>query len=106
MAGDQRADTLATARPVIENNGRLDPHKLDVAAKPKRRRRLRNLPEPSAELRAWEGVAEKRMIARPHPPGILLEPAGQDKDTGPRRIAIWLCGPSSLPTHLAPGRAP
>ncbi len=61
-------------------SGRLDPAKLDVAAKPRRKRRKRNRPEPAAELREWEKAAEQRAYARPHPPGIMLEPAGFDKE--------------------------
>lgn len=61
-------------------NGRLDPAKLDVTAKPRRKRRKRNRPEPTAELREWEKAAERRAYARPHPPGIILEPAGFDKE--------------------------
>jgi hypothetical protein len=61
-------------------SGRLDPAKLDVAAKPRRKRRKRNRPEPSAELREWEMAAKRRAYARPHPPGIMLEPAGRDKE--------------------------
>ena len=76
----------------ILQNGRLDPAKLDVLAKPKRRRRARNRPEPSAELRAWEKAADARGTARPYPPGIILEPAGYDKEhwTSPHSdLDLW-----------------
>jgi hypothetical protein len=59
---------------------KLDPAKSDAAAKPKRKRKARNRPEPSAELRAKESDMEKRVLARPHPPGIMLEPAGYDEE--------------------------
>ncbi len=64
----------------IPQDGRFDPAKLDVAAKPRRKRRKRNRPEPAAELREWELAAEKRAFARPYPPGIMLEPASRDKE--------------------------
>lgn len=72
--------------------GRLDPAKLDVAAKPKRKRRKRNRPEPAAELREWEKAAEARALARPYPPGIILEPLGRDREewTGPHNDdSLW-----------------
>lgn len=71
---------MARKAPSDMQDGRIDPAKLDVAAKPKRRRRRRNRPEPAAELRAWEKAAEKRALARPFPPGIMLEPAGFDEE--------------------------
>lgn len=61
-------------------DGSLDPGKLDVATKPRRKRRKRNRPEPAAELRQWETAAEKRAYARPYPPGVMLEPAGLDNE--------------------------
>ena len=64
----------------IPQDGRLDPAKLDVLAKPKRRRRARNLPEPDRELRDGMAKAEARAFARPYPPGIILEPAGLDRE--------------------------
>ena len=68
-------------KPVSDiQNGRIDPAKLDAAAKPRRKRRLRGRPEPAAELRDWEKGAEQRALARPYPPGIMLEPAGIDKE--------------------------
>lgn len=73
-------------------SGRLDPAKLDVAAKPRRKRRKRNRPEPSAELREWEKAAERRAYARPHPPGIMLEPTGLGDEhwTSPHNDAeLW-----------------
>ena len=61
-------------------SGRIDPGKLDVAAKQPRKRRNRSRPEPVGELRAWEGAAEKRALSRPYPPGIMLEPAGKHRE--------------------------
>lgn len=61
-------------------DGRIDPAKLDAAAKPCRKRRKRNRPEPAAELRDWETEADKRAHARSYPPGIMLEPAGFDHE--------------------------
>lgn len=58
--------------------GDLDPAALDVAKRP--RRHMRNRPEPSPELRAWEGAAESRLLSRPVPPGVMLEPAGFDDE--------------------------
>lgn len=64
----------------IPQDGTVDPATLDVAAKPKRKRRARNRPQPSAELQDWAGGAEVRASARPHPPGIILEAAGFDNE--------------------------
>lgn len=63
-------------------DGRIDPARLDVADKPerKRKRKARNRPEPSAELRSAEPAMEKRALARPHPPGVICEPAGFDEE--------------------------
>lgn len=63
----------------IDKSGDLDPEGLDVAKRP-RRRRARNRPDPSPELRAWEVEAEKRAYARPYPPGVMLEAAGLDDE--------------------------
>ena len=64
----------------IPQDGRVDPTTLDVSAKPKRRRRARNRPKPSAELESWAKGADARVQTRPLPPGIILEPAGFDKE--------------------------
>lgn len=76
----------------MTKTGRIDPAKLDVAARPKRRKRNRKRPDPTPELRKWEKVAEKRMFTRPHPPGIILEPAGFDEEhwTAPHSdTSLW-----------------
>ena len=78
--------------PTIANDGKLDPHKLDVAAKPKRKRRARNRPAPDPELQAWGKKAEARLYTRPIPPGIILEPAGVRGEhwTSPHSdVALW-----------------
>jgi hypothetical protein len=64
----------------IPQDGRVNPAALDVTAKPKRKRRARNRPKPSLELSQWAAGAEVRAHSRPHPPGIILEPAGFDKE--------------------------
>lgn len=61
-------------------NGRIDPANLDATAKPPRKRRKRDRPEPAAELADWGKGARKRANARPYPPGIMLEPAGFDEE--------------------------
>ena len=71
---------MARKRDSDMQDGRIDPAKLDVAEKPRRRCRKRNRPEPAAELRDWEKAAEQRAYARPYPPGIMLEPVGRDKE--------------------------
>ena len=78
----------------IPNDGQLDPAGIDVAAhKPrKRKRKARNRPAPSPELVEWAEGAEKRLFARPYPPGIMLEPAGFDKEhwTSPHSdVDLW-----------------
>lgn len=78
-------------RPIAQAE-RIDPERLDVAARPKRRRRKRNRPAPSVELREWEVAAEKRVLARPYPLGVMLEPAGFDQEipTPPRNDdSLW-----------------
>lgn len=67
---------------VLTQPGRIDPATLDVTAKKrrKRQRKLRDRPEPKAELRKWEVAAEKRAIARPYPPGVMFEPQGFDEE--------------------------
>lgn len=64
----------------IANDGRIDPGSVDVAKPKCRKRKLRNRPAPSPELIAWAQEAEERLFARPHPPGIMLEPAGFDEE--------------------------
>lgn len=76
----------------LPQDGLLDPAKLDVAAKPKRRRRVRDRPAPDEELRKWEVGALSRAKARPHPPGIILEPAGFENEhwTSPHSdVELW-----------------
>lgn len=66
-------------------SGRINPATLDVAEKPRGNRRVRNRREPAAELRDQEMAARKRALARPYPPGIMLELAGdgQERWTAP-----------------------
>lgn len=74
------------------NDGRIDPHSLDLAPKKGKGRKARNRPEPPAELRAWSVAAEKRAYARPYPPNIMLEPVGFDEEhwTSPHSdIELW-----------------
>lgn len=66
------------ARP--SSDGRIDPHSLDLGTKRKPRHKARNRPEPPPELRQWEAGAEKRALARPLPPGVILEPKGMDRE--------------------------
>lgn len=74
-------------------DGRIDPAKLDAAAKPKRKRRKRNRPDPAAELRDWETAAQSRAYSRAYPPGVMLEPAGFDREhwTAPHNDdSLWM----------------
>ena len=76
----------------IPNDGRLDPASIDVAARKPRKRKARNRPAPSPELVVWAERAEKRLLARPYPPGIMLEPAGFNKEhwTSPHAdVGLW-----------------
>ena len=66
--------------PKLTSDGRIDPARLDVAVKPRRKRKARNRPQPSEELRQAEAAMEKRSLARPHPPGVILEAAGFDEE--------------------------
>ena len=61
-------------------DGRLNPARLDVTAKPTRKRKERDRPEPNAELKAAAPTLERRALARPHPPGVISEPAGFDEE--------------------------
>ena len=82
----------ADIEPAIAQDGRVDPRKLDVAAKTPRKRRARNRPAPPDELRAGAKQARKRANARQYPPGVMLEPAGNDQEvlTAPHNdLEIW-----------------
>lgn len=75
---------------VFSSDGRVDPASVDVAAKVGRKRR--NRPDPPDELRKWEAPAEKRMMTRPYPPNVILEPAGMDEEywTSPHSdVDLW-----------------
>lgn len=63
----------------IPQDGEIDERRLDVLQR-KRRRRAKNRPAPSEELRQWEGPALKRAKSRNHPPGVMLAPAGFDEE--------------------------
>ena len=76
----------------IPNDGQLDPTSIDVAARKPRKRKARNRPAPPPELVEWAEGAEKRLLARPYPPGIMLEPAGLNKEhwTSPHAdVGLW-----------------
>lgn len=76
---------------IPHEDGRLDPATLDVTAKAKRPRK-RKRPPASDELREGEAKATARAFARPIPPGIILEPAGFDREfwTSPHGDAdLW-----------------
>ena len=64
----------------IPQDGKVDPANAVIAAKPKRRRKVRNRPEPAPELRKWEAAAEARMFKRSYPPNAIMEPAGFDEE--------------------------
>jgi hypothetical protein len=84
--------TTEPNQPPFSKSGRMDPAKVDVATKPKRRRRARNRPEPPDALRNWEKAAEARALARPYPPNVILEPAGANKEqwTPPHSdVELW-----------------
>ena len=74
------------------NDGQLDPTSIDVAERKPRKRKARHRPAPSPELVEWAEGAEKRLLARPYPPGIMLEPAGLNKEhwTSPHAdVGLW-----------------
>ena len=74
----------------ISKGGDIDPATADIAKRP--RRKARNRPDPPAELREWEGKAHKRMLNRPLPPNIVLEPTGFDQEswTSPHSdVSLW-----------------
>ena len=89
----KRGPTLSEPPPgAIPNDGRLDPAGIDIAVRKPRKRKARNRPIPSPELVDWADGAEKRLLARPYPPGIMLEPAGFDKErwTSPHSdVELW-----------------
>lgn len=75
----------------LSQDGRIDPVDLDIAAgKPKPK--ARNRPPPSPELVNWAAKAEARAMKRPHPPGMILEPADFEGEvwTSPHEdIELW-----------------
>lgn len=74
----------------ISKGGDIDPATADIAKRP--RRKACNRPDPPAELREWEGKAQQRMLNRPLPPNIVLEPTGFDQEswTSPHSdVALW-----------------
>ncbi|MBL9066486.1 MAG: hypothetical protein JNN10_09360 [Sphingopyxis sp.] len=74
----------------ISKGGDLDLAALDPAKRP--RRKARNRPAPPPELREWEAKAQQRMLSRPFPPNVILEPAGFDQErwTSPHSdVALW-----------------
>lgn len=62
-----------------DDNGQIDPARLDVATakKPKRNPRKRLRDDPPAELKGAEDKWRQRALARNHPPGIIREPNGK-----------------------------
>jgi hypothetical protein len=54
----------------------VDPHRLNVDAKRKRRRKARKKPDPPANLKAAEPAAIERLEQMPLSPGVMLEPHG------------------------------
>lgn len=74
----------------ISKGGDIDPATVDVSNRP--RRKARNRPDPPPELREWETKAEQRLLNRPFPPHVILEPAGFDQEhwTSPHNdLALW-----------------
>ncbi len=72
-------------------DGQIDPATLDVTAKAKPPRKRKRPPAPD-ELREGEAKATARAFARPYPPGIMLEPAGFDREfwTSPHNdLNLW-----------------
>ncbi|MGH6697606.1 hypothetical protein [Sphingopyxis sp.] len=83
MANDDYPEKFGTG-------GDIDPMTADVGGR--RRRVARDRPAPPDELRKWEAKAEQRMLARPYPPNVILEPAGMDREhlTSPHSDpALW-----------------
>lgn len=77
---------------VLDQTGMLDPGKVDVAERPPQARKPRDRPEPAEDLRKWEAGAEKRLLARPYPPNLILEPAGMNEEhwTSPHSdTSLW-----------------
>lgn len=64
----------------VPQAGEIDPKRLDVTEKQRRRRRAKARPPARNELVEWGVVAEKRAKSRPYPPGIMLVAAGFDKE--------------------------
>lgn len=69
----------------------IDPRKLDVDPKRKRRRKDRSKPDPKPALKDGEAAATERALARPLSPGVMLEPMGEGwKVTAPHNDAdLW-----------------
>lgn len=58
----------------------IDPAKATVDAKRKRRRKLRNRPDPHPAVKAGEAKALAALERMPINPGVMLEPASDDED--------------------------
>lgn len=74
----------------LPQDGMIRPDEADLATR--RRTRADNLPEPSEDLREWEGGAERRMLKRPYPPNVITSPDGQGGEhwTSPHADAsLW-----------------
>lgn len=81
----------APASAPIPQNGEIDEKRLDILTR-KRKRRVQDRNAPSSELREWEKAAQKRAESRPHPPGVILAPAGMDEEhwTSPHNdTSLW-----------------
>lgn len=68
----------------IAKGGDIDPATVDLADR--QARRARNRPATPPELRGWEDAAQRRMMRRPYPVNIMLEPAeieGREHWTSP-----------------------
>lgn len=63
-----------------DNDGLMDPKHSDVANPKRRRRKVRERPEPPLDLRQYKVGAEKRVKARPTHPMVMLEPKGFDRE--------------------------
>lgn len=75
MSANQAPDSAP-----IPQSGEIDAKRLAVAEQRRRRKRAKDRDQPRPELLDWGPAAERRAKARPYPPGIMLAPAGFDKE--------------------------
>jgi len=61
----------------FDDDGKIDPARLDIATRKPRRRERRLRPDPPKELKDMEPELLRRALGRNHPPGVIRVPNGK-----------------------------